>query len=67
MNTKAATQLQSGTRRGTPPRGRAAPANRRDDGLLSATLDALGVVGPLPQRLTVHLDAGYDWQPIGRS
>jgi hypothetical protein len=27
-----------------------APANRRDDGLLAATLDALGVVGPLPAR-----------------
>jgi hypothetical protein len=40
-----------------------APANRRDDGLLAATLDAIGVVGPLPQRPTVHLDAGYDWQP----
>ena len=41
----------------------AAPANRRDDGLLAATLDAIGAVGPLPQRPTVHLDAGYDWQP----
>jgi transposase len=40
-----------------------APANRRDDGLLAATLDALGVVDPLPQRPTVHLDAGYDWTP----
>jgi transposase len=41
----------------------AAPANRRDDGLLAATLAALGVVGPLPQRPMVHLDAGYDWTP----
>jgi hypothetical protein len=40
-----------------------APANRRDDGLLAATLDAIGLLGPLPQRPTVHLDAGYDWQP----
>ena len=40
-----------------------APANCRDDGLLAATLDAVGVLGPLPQRPTVHLDAGYDWQP----
>jgi transposase len=40
-----------------------APANRRDDGLLAVTLDAIGVVGPLPQRPTVHLDAGYDWTP----
>jgi transposase len=40
-----------------------APANRRDDGLLAATLDAVGLLGPLPQRPTVQLDAGYDWQP----
>jgi hypothetical protein len=40
-----------------------APANHRDDGLLAATLDAIGVIGPLPQRPTVHLDAGYDYQP----
>ena len=40
-----------------------APANQRDDGLLAATLDAVGLLGPLPQRPTVHLDAGYDWQP----
>ena len=35
-----------------------APANHRDDGLLAATLDAIGVVGPLPERPMVHLDAG---------
>ena len=40
-----------------------APANHRDDGLLAATLDAISVMGPLPQRPTVHLDAGYDYQP----
>ena len=40
-----------------------APANHRDDGLLAATLDAISVMGPLPQRPTVHLDAGYDDQP----
>jgi transposase len=40
-----------------------APANRRDDGLLGATLDAIAVVGPLPARPVVHLDAGYDYQP----
>jgi transposase len=40
-----------------------APANHRDDGLLTATLDALGVVAPLPAQPTVHLDAGYDYQP----
>jgi transposase len=40
-----------------------APANRRDDGLLAATLDTTTVVGPLPARPVVHLDAGYDYQP----
>jgi transposase len=45
-----------------------APANRRDDRLLAATLDrAAGViaaaVGPLPAHPVVHLDAGYDYQP----
>jgi hypothetical protein len=40
-----------------------APANRRDDGLLAATLDTLGGLGPLPERPTVHLDAGYDYLP----
>ena len=39
-----------------------APANHRDDGLLAATLDAVGLLGPLPQRPTVHLDAGHDYQ-----
>jgi hypothetical protein len=41
----------------------AAPANRRDDGLLAATLQTLASLGPLPTRLIVHLDAGYDWKP----
>jgi transposase len=40
-----------------------APANRRDDGLLAATLDTITVVGVLPERPVVHLDAGYDDQP----
>jgi hypothetical protein len=40
-----------------------APANQRDDGLLAATLDAIGLIGPLPTRPLVHLDAGYDYQP----
>jgi transposase len=40
-----------------------APANQRDDGLLAVTLDAIAVVGPLPARPVVHLDAGYDYQP----
>src|SRR6266508_1898609 len=40
-----------------------APANQREDGLLAATLDPIGVLGPLPTRPVVHLDAGYDYQP----
>jgi transposase len=40
----------------------AAGANRRDDGLLAATLDTLAVVAGLPTRPVVHLDAGYDYQ-----
>jgi transposase len=48
---------------GIPLAAVAAPANHRDDGLLAATLDALGVVGALPARPMVHLDAGYDYQP----
>jgi hypothetical protein len=40
-----------------------AAANCRDDGLLAVTLDTLDAVGPLPEQPTVHLDAGYDYQP----
>jgi hypothetical protein len=40
-----------------------APANRRHDGLLAPTLDTLIVVGVLPTRPVVHLDAAYDYQP----
>jgi transposase len=47
---------------GIPLAALPAPANHRDDGLLAATLDALGVVGALPARPVVHLDAGYDYQ-----
>jgi transposase len=53
---------------GVPLAALPAPANRRDDGLLAATLDAAATitaaaVGPLPGTLTVHLDVGYDYQP----
>jgi transposase len=37
-----------------------APANRHDSPLLAPTLDKLGDLGPLPDDITVHLDAGYD-------
>jgi transposase len=42
------------------PLGRVlAPANRHDSPLLAPTLDKLGELGPLPDSVTVHLDAGY--------
>jgi transposase len=47
---------------GIPLGAVAAPANRRDDGLLAATLDTTSAVGVLPERPVVHLDAGYDYQ-----
>jgi transposase len=48
--------------RGIPLGAVVAPANRRDDGLLAATLDTVGMVRVLPTRPVVHLDAGYDYQ-----
>ena len=43
------------------PLGRVlAPASRHDSPLLAPTLDKLGELGPLPDGITVHLDAGYD-------
>ena len=43
------------------PLGRVlAPANRHDSPLLSPTLDELSQAGPLPDDITIHLDAGYD-------
>jgi hypothetical protein len=43
------------------PLGRAlAGANRHDSILLEATLDTLDALGPLPDRITVHLDAAYN-------
>lgn len=39
-----------------------APANRHDSPLLAPTLDKLADIGPLPDDITVHLDAGYDSQ-----
>ena len=45
------------------PLGRVlAPANRHDSPLLAPTLDKLGDIGPLPDDITIHLDAGYDSQ-----
>ncbi|MFE9453371.1 IS5 family transposase [Streptomyces sp. NPDC006739] len=43
------------------PLGRVlAGANRHDSPLLAPTLDLLNGLGPLPDQVTVHLDAGYD-------
>jgi transposase len=52
---------------GVPLAVLSAPANRRDDALLAATLDAAAIltataIGPLPTTPTVHLDAGDDDQ-----
>ena len=46
--------------RGIPLDRVLAPANRHDSPLLAPTLDKLAEIGPLPQEITVHLDAGYD-------
>ncbi len=37
-----------------------APASRRDSPLLAPALDRLDRLGPLPDDVRVHLDAGYD-------
>jgi hypothetical protein len=38
----------------------AAPANRHDSPLLEETLDTTEVLGEFPERVSVHLDRGYD-------
>lgn len=45
---------------GIPLGAIAAPANRHDLPLLEETLDTMGIVGELPERVSVHLDRGYD-------
>ena len=45
---------------GIPLGATAAPANRHDSPLLDETLDALAVLGELPEQMSVHLDRGYD-------
>ena len=47
---------------GIPLGAIAAPANRHDSPLLDETLDTLEALGPLPERMSVHLDRGYEWQ-----
>ena len=43
-----------------------APANRHDSPLLGETLDAVEVLGELPDRASVHLDRGYDSEATRR-
>src|ERR687897_432111 len=45
---------------GVPIGAIAAPANHHDSPLLEGTLDTLEIVGELPERMSVHLDRGYD-------
>jgi transposase len=45
---------------GIPPGRVLAGANRHDSPLPAPTLDLLDDLGPLPEHITVHLDAGYD-------
>jgi transposase len=47
---------------GIPPGRALAPASRHDSPLPAPTLDKLDSIGPLPEGITVHLDAGYDSQ-----
>ena len=47
---------------GIPLGAIAAPANLHDSPLLDETLDTLEALGPLPERMSVHLDRGYEWQ-----
>jgi transposase len=54
-------QLTDGA--GVPIATVSAPANTVDHALLAQTLDALKDFQPLPEHVTVHLDAGYDYRP----
>jgi transposase len=45
---------------GIPLGAIAAPANRHDSPLLGETLDTMKALGELPERMSVHLDRGYD-------
>lgn len=45
---------------GIPPGRALAGANRHDSPLLAPTLGRLEGLGPLPDTITVHLEAGYD-------
>lgn len=49
---------------GIPIGAIAAPANRHDSPLLDETLDTMEVLGELPERMSTHLDRGYDSKTI---
>ncbi len=51
---------------GIPLGAIAAPANRHDSPLLEETLDTLDKLGPMPERMSVHLDRGYDSEATRR-
>ena len=53
--------------RGVPLGRVLAPANRHDSPLLAPTLDKLDDLGPLPDDITVHLDAACDSQKTATS
>ena len=42
--------------KGIPLGAIAAPANRHDSPLLEETLDTMGIVGELPEHISVHLE-----------
>jgi hypothetical protein len=42
------------------------PANRHDSPLLDETLDALGVLGSLPEQMSVHLDRTFSFSRTTR-
>jgi IS5 family transposase len=57
QGTKRSTAIDSD---GIPLGTVTAPANRHDSLLLGETLDSLEELGSMPERVSVHLDRGYD-------
>jgi transposase len=49
---------------GIPLGSIAAPANCHDSPLLDETLNTMEILGELPERVSVHLDRGYDSKTI---
>ena len=59
---KLGMKRRSWSRYGHPARPRPHPREPAHSPLLASTLDNLDGLGPLPEDITVHLDAGYDSQ-----